>query len=57
MPCTKSELVSAINSYANARATQDGSLIAMAANALQVAVDSLEFTVEEAENGPEVQEN
>jgi hypothetical protein len=44
MPCTKEQLVTAINSYAAARATGDGPLVQMAAAVLTQAVDSLEFT-------------
>ena len=51
MPCTKRELVEAINSFAAARATGDGNLIAMSAQLVQAAVDSLEFAAE-----PEAQE-
>jgi len=46
MPCTKRELVEAINSFAAARATGDGNLIGMSAQLVQVAVDSLEFAAE-----------
>lgn len=46
MPCTKRELVEAINSFAAARATGDGNLIAMSAQLVQAAVDSLEFAPE-----------
>jgi hypothetical protein len=44
MPCTKEQLITAINSYAAARATGDGPLVQMAAAVLTQAVDSLEFT-------------
>jgi hypothetical protein len=44
MPCTKEQLITAINSYASARTTGDASLIQMAAAALTQAVDTLEFT-------------
>jgi hypothetical protein len=46
MPCTKRELVEAINSFATARATGDGNLIGMSAQLVQAAVDSLEFAPE-----------
>lgn len=46
MPCTKSELIGAINSYAAARCSNDGPLIQMAANKLTEAVESLEFAAE-----------
>jgi hypothetical protein len=51
MPCTKEQLITAINSYAAARATGDAPLIQMAATALTQAVDTLEFT--EPEPAPE----
>jgi hypothetical protein len=46
MPCTKRELIEAINSYANARLTNDTNLINLAAKPLQDAIDSLEFSDE-----------
>lgn len=46
MPCTKSELISAINSYAAARCSNDGPLIQMAANKLGEFVESLEYAPE-----------
>ena len=49
MACKKSELVSAINSYATARATNDANLVNFSAQLLQEAVESLEFAPEEAE--------
>lgn len=49
MPCTKEQLVAAINSYASARTTSDGPLIGMAAAALTELVDSLTFTEPETE--------
>ena len=49
MACTKGELVSAINSYTAARMTNDAPLIKMAAEKLQIAVDSLDFAPEPAE--------
>ena len=47
MACKKSELVSAINSYVNARASQDGNLINFAAQLLQQQIESLEYEPEE----------
>ena len=47
MPCTKKELVSAINSFTSARMTQDNSLVEFAGKKLQECVDSLEFAEEE----------
>jgi hypothetical protein len=49
MACKKSELVAAVNSYASARLTGDAPLVKMAAEALQTAVDSLEFAEEDPE--------
>lgn len=46
MPCTKAELVEAINSYAAARCTNDGPLIQMAAARLGQVVESLEYAPE-----------
>lgn len=46
MPCKKSELVSAVNSYTSARMTNDAPLVKMAAEALQNLVDTLEFEPE-----------
>lgn len=53
MVCKKSELVSAINSFAAARATGDNNLIAMSAQLVQSAVDSLEFAPETEEEAAE----
>jgi tRNA U34 5-methylaminomethyl-2-thiouridine-forming methyltransferase MnmC len=47
MACKKSELVTAINSFATARATGDAALQQMSAQLLQDAVDSLEYAPEE----------
>jgi hypothetical protein len=44
MPCTKEQLITAINSYASARTTGDAPLIQMAAATLSQVVDTLEFT-------------
>jgi hypothetical protein len=53
MPCTKDQVIAAINSYASARATGDGPLINMAAAALGQIVDTLTFS----EPAPEVKED
>lgn len=50
MACTKGELVSAINSYAAARLTNDAALIKMSAEKLQTVVDTLTFDPETIEN-------
>ena len=47
MACKKSELVSAINSFAAARSTQDANLMGMSGQMLQQMVDSLAFAPEE----------
>lgn len=49
MPCTKEQLIAAINSYAVARASSDVPLIQMAVSTLTQAVDTLEFGEPEAE--------
>jgi hypothetical protein len=43
MACTKSQLVSAINSFGSARATGDGNLIAFSANLIGQLIDTIEF--------------
>ncbi|MGA1386346.1 MAG: hypothetical protein ACO306_06480 [Flavobacteriaceae bacterium] len=47
MVCTKSQLVSAINSFGSARATGDGNLIAFSANLIGQLIDTIEFAPEE----------
>ena len=47
MACTKSQLVSAINSFGSARATGDGNLIAFSANLIGQLIDTIEFASEE----------
>jgi hypothetical protein len=47
MTCKKSDLVSAINSYAAARASGDGNLINMSAGVLGKVLEDLEFAPEE----------
>ena len=47
MACKKSELVSAINSFASARATGDNNLMAYSGHLVQQCVDSLEYAPEE----------
>ena len=49
MACKKSELVSAINSYAAARATNDSNLIQFSGNLVSQLVETLEFEPEEEE--------
>ena len=47
MACKKSELVSAINSFAAARASNDGNLIQFSGNLVGQLVETLEFAPEE----------
>ena len=49
MACKKSELVSAINSFATARASGDGNLVAFSAQLVQQYVETLEFEDEDEE--------
>ena len=53
MACKKSELVSAINSFATARATNDVTLTAYAAQLVEQFVSTLEFAPEEDVDIPE----
>jgi len=56
MACKKSELVSAINSYASARVTGDANLLNFSAQLLEKMIDSLEYESEEEVAGEEVAE-
>jgi len=60
MACKKSELVSAINSYAAARVSADGNLLAFSADLLGQLIETLEFAEEETkpveEDGEEEEE-
>jgi len=47
MVCKKSELVTAINSYATARASNDATLINLSASLLQNLLEPLSFSPEE----------
>ena len=49
MACTKSQLVSAINSFGAARATGDGNLISFSVNLIGQLIDTLEFAPEAEE--------
>jgi hypothetical protein len=53
MACTKSELISAINSFGSARATGDLNLINYAGRLIGELVDGLEFAPEESEEAGE----
>jgi len=46
MACKKSDLITAINSYAAAKATGDSTLLALSVNLLQGLMDTLEFEEE-----------
>ena len=49
MACKKSELVSAINSFATARASGDGNLVAFSGRLVQELIETLEYEPEEEE--------
>ena len=49
MPCKKTELVSAINSFASARATGDANLINYSGQLVSEFIETLEFSPEEEE--------
>ena len=49
MACKKSELASAINSFASARVTGDGNLVAFSAQLVQQCIETLEFDDEDEE--------
>jgi len=56
MPCTKEQLVTAINSYAAARSTADGALMQMSAEKLTELIDTIAFSepeVAEEDGGKE----
>ena len=46
MACKKSDLITAINSYAAAKATGDSTLLALSVNLLQGLMNTLEFEEE-----------
>ena len=55
MPCKKSELAQAINTFANARATNDPNLVNFSAKLLEQYIDTLEYAPEDepvAEEAP-----
>ena len=43
MPCKKTDLISAINSFGAARASGDNTLLAFSVNLVQNLIDTLEF--------------
>lgn len=47
MACKKSELISAINSFAAARVSNDGNLIVFSGNLVGQLIETLEFEPEE----------
>tara|TARA_R110000868_G_scaffold57832_1_gene178451 strand:- start:369 stop:551 length:183 start_codon:yes stop_codon:yes gene_type:complete len=47
MACKKSELIQAVQTFGNARASNDANLVQFAANLLTQYVDTLEFAEEE----------
>ena len=53
MACKKSELVSAINSFAAARVSGDPNLLAFSAKLVEQFVESLEYAPEQEESAPE----
>ena len=55
MPCKKTDLISAINSFGAARASGDNTLLAFSVNLVQNLVDTLEFAGE-GDNQPEIKE-
>lgn len=46
MACKKSDLITAVNSYAAAKSTGDSTLLALSVNLLQGLMDTLEFEEE-----------
>ena len=52
MACKKSELVSAINSFASAKATGDPNLMAFSGQLVQQYIETLEYEPEEEEEAP-----
>jgi hypothetical protein len=57
MTCKKSELVTAVNSYAAARTTGDANLQRLSSVLLEQLIDSLEFAEEVDERQTEVSES
>lgn len=53
MPCKKSELVAAINSYATARVTNDNLLIQSSATIVQSLLETLDYAEEEVTAEPQ----
>ena len=57
MACKKSELVSAINSFGDARSTADGNLVNFAARLIGELLETLEFDTEEEATENEVSDD
>ena len=55
MACKKSELVSAINSFASAKATGDPNLMAFSGQLVQQFIETLEYEPEEEAPGEEAE--
>jgi len=55
MACKKSELISAINSFASAKATGDPNLMAFSGNLVQQCIETLEYEPEEEASSEEVE--
>ena len=55
MACKKSELISAINSFASAKATGDPNLMAFSGNLVQQCIETLEYEPEEETPAEEVE--
>ncbi len=55
MPCKKTDLISAINSFGAARASGDNTLLAFSVNLVQNLIDTLEVAGE-GDNQPEIKE-
>lgn len=53
MPCSKSDLVSSINSFVSARVSGDKALVQFAADKLNNDIETLEFSEEVAEETAE----
>lgn len=49
MPCKKTELIAAINSFGSARSTGDPNLVNFSANLIGQLINTLEFSPEEKE--------
>ena len=55
MACKKSELISAINSFASAKATGDPNLMAFSGQLVQKCIETLEYEPEEETPAEEVE--